>query len=106
MKKTAIIATLILSMAVVFIGCKDKRVPGRIYMPDMAYSRAYESYAPRDSNVFTMNPNNAGHKIFFNNLPPAGTLKDIAWKQQGYSISIVRYATVLKLKQTGLWQVK
>jgi mono/diheme cytochrome c family protein len=75
MKKTAIIATLILSMAVVFIGCKDKREPGRIYMPDMAYSRAYESYAPRDSNVFTMNPNNAGHKIFFNNLPPAGTLK-------------------------------
>jgi mono/diheme cytochrome c family protein len=75
MKKIAIISTLILSMAVVFIGCKDKREPGRIYMPDMAYSRAYESYALRDSNVFTMDPNDAGHKIFFNNLPPAGTLK-------------------------------
>ena len=75
MKKIAIIATLILSMAVVFIGCKDKREPGRIYMPDMAYSRAYESYALRDSSVFTMDPNDAGHKIFFNNLPPAGTLK-------------------------------
>ena len=75
MKKTAIIATLILSTATVFISCKDKREPGRIYMPDMAYSRAYESYAPRDSNVFTMDPNDAGHKIFFNNLPPAGTLK-------------------------------
>ena len=62
-------------MAVVFIGCKDKREPGRIYMPDMAYSRAYESYAPRDSAIFTMDPNSAGHKIFFNNLPPAGTLK-------------------------------
>jgi mono/diheme cytochrome c family protein len=75
MKKIAIIATLILSMAVVFIGCKDKREPGRIYMPDMTYSRAYESYAYRDSAIFTMNPNDAGHKIFFNNLPPVGTLK-------------------------------
>jgi mono/diheme cytochrome c family protein len=75
MKKAAIIATLILSMAVVFIGCKDKRSPGSVYMPDMAYSRAYESYAARDSAVFTMDPNDAGHKIFFNNLPPAGTLK-------------------------------
>ena len=75
MKKTAIIATLILSMAVVFIGCKDKRSPGSVYMPDMAYSRAYESYAARDSSVFTTDPNDAGHKIFFNNLPPAGTLK-------------------------------
>ena len=75
MKKIAIIATLILSMATVFIGCKDKTKPGSIYMPDMAYSRAYESYAYRDSAVFTMNPNDAGHKIFFNNLPPAGTLK-------------------------------
>jgi mono/diheme cytochrome c family protein len=75
MKKIAIIATLILSMAVVFIGCKDKREPGKIYMPDMAYSRAYESYAERDSAIFTTDPNNAGHKIFFNNMPPAGTLK-------------------------------
>lgn len=75
MKKIAIIATLALSMATVFIGCKDKREPGRAYMPDMAYSRAYESYASRDSAIFTMDPNSAGHKIFFNNLPPAGTLK-------------------------------
>ena len=75
MKKIAIIATLILSIAVVFIGCKDKSEPGRIYMPDMAYSRGYETYATRDSAIFTMDPNSAGHKIFFNNLPPAGTLK-------------------------------
>ena len=68
MKKITIIATLILSMATVFIGCKDKTKPGSIYMPDMAYSRAYESYASRDSAIFTMDPNNAGHKIFFNNM--------------------------------------
>jgi len=75
MKKFAIIATLILSTAVVFIGCKDKRDPGRVYMPDMAYSRGYETYASRDSAVFTTDPNDVGHKIFYNNLPPAGTIK-------------------------------
>lgn len=75
MKKTAIIATLILSIAIVFIGCKGKRDTGRAYMPDMAYSRAYESYATRDSSVFTTNPNDASHKIFYNNTPPAGTVK-------------------------------
>lgn len=75
MKKIAIIATLILSMTVVFIGCKDKREPGRVYMPDMAYSRGYETYATRDSAIFTTDPNDAGHKIFYNTLPPAGTIK-------------------------------
>lgn len=75
MKKIAIIATLILSMAAVFIGCKDKRDAGSVYMPDMAYSRAYESYATRDSAIFTTDPYNAGHKIFFNNMPPEGTVK-------------------------------
>ena len=29
-------------------GCGSKREPGRIYMPDMAYSRAYEAYAAND----------------------------------------------------------
>lgn len=32
--------------AFVFVSCADKRHPGKIYMPDMAYSRAYEAYAP------------------------------------------------------------
>ena len=29
-------------------GCSSKRDPGKIYMPDMAYSRAYEAYAGND----------------------------------------------------------
>ena len=29
-------------------GCLDKRHPGLVYMPDMAYSRAYEAYAPNN----------------------------------------------------------
>lgn len=31
-----------------FSSCADKREPNRVYMPDMAYSRAYETYAPND----------------------------------------------------------
>ena len=75
MKKIAIIAVLIVTTAVVFTGCGTKRTPGRIYMPDMAYSRAYETYAARDSSIFTTDPAERGSKIFYNNLSPAGTIK-------------------------------
>lgn len=39
-------AKLILSLigAVTIISCGTKREPNRVYMPDMAYSRAYEAY--------------------------------------------------------------
>ena len=35
--------------------CGSKREPGRTYMPDMAYSRAYEAYA--SNNLATENIN-------------------------------------------------
>ena len=35
---------LIAILATVFESCDNKREPGKIYMPDMAYSRAYEAY--------------------------------------------------------------
>ena len=44
MKKVSIITVIVL--AVVIWSCGDvKREPSRVYMPDMAYSRAYETYA-------------------------------------------------------------
>lgn len=43
-------------------------------MPDMAYSRAYESYAERDSLVFTTDESQSDAKIFYNNKPVAGTI--------------------------------
>src|SRR5438874_5600654 len=50
------------------IGCSDvKRKPGDIYMPDMAYSRAYETYIERDSTVFTDDPLNKKDEVFYNN---------------------------------------
>lgn len=71
-----ILAALLLSGIIFFCGCGGKNAPGRIYMPDMAYSRAYESYAQRDSTKFTMDFSKAGgNMIFFNNIPPKGTIK-------------------------------
>ena len=47
MKKIKIIVSLfvLVSLSVAFQSCDSKREPGKIYMPDMAYSRAYEAYA-------------------------------------------------------------
>jgi mono/diheme cytochrome c family protein len=55
--------------------CGVKREPGSAYMPDMAYSRAYETNAQRDSAIFTMHRNEAGAKIFYNGAPAAGTIE-------------------------------
>jgi mono/diheme cytochrome c family protein len=68
---------IILSAGVVIMSysCDGvRRDPGLVYMPDMAYSRAYETYMERDSNVFTMDAADPGDKIFYNNQPVAGTI--------------------------------
>lgn len=65
MNKLSIIT--VLSAAAVIVSCSDvKRNPGRVYMPDMAYSRAYETYADH-SNL-------ADEGINYNNMPVAGTI--------------------------------
>ena len=50
MKKIKIIVAFVLIaiLATVFESCDSKREPGKIYMPDMTYSRAYEAYAAND----------------------------------------------------------
>ena len=76
MKKIATILILVLATTFVFISCDTKRQPGKIYMPDMAYSRAYETYAERDSSTFSMNiQERGGSKIFYNAMPATGTIK-------------------------------
>ena len=53
--------------AISLVSCDEvKRTPGSIYMPDMAYSRAYESYADH-SNL-------TAKGIYYDNLPVAGTI--------------------------------
>ena len=48
MKKINLVLVLMFFAATVMVSCRDKRDPGRVYMPDMAYSRAYEAYAPNN----------------------------------------------------------
>lgn len=76
MKKIITIPVLLLAATIAITSCKDKRNPGTIYMPDMAYSRTLETYAELDSLKFTSDVNNkGGNKIFFNEMPAAGTIK-------------------------------
>lgn len=39
---------MVIAAGLFTIGCSSKRDPGKIYMPDMAYSRAYEAYAANE----------------------------------------------------------
>ncbi|HRF17526.1 MAG TPA: cytochrome c [Chitinophagaceae bacterium] len=73
MKKFGII-TILAVVAVAMVSCnKVRRSPGRAYMPDMAYSRAYETYAS------TENLQQKG--IHYTGQPVAGTLAkgDMNW---------------------------
>lgn len=76
MKKIATLSAVIITMCIAFVSCDSKREPGKIYMPDMAYSRAYETYAERDSSLFTTDQSmRGGSKIYYDNHPPLGTIK-------------------------------
>ncbi len=77
MKKYTIITLLILSVAgvTVMTSCDNKRNPGSIYMPDMTYSRAVETYAPLDSLMFTADFKNPGAKIYYNRKTVPGTIQ-------------------------------
>ena len=76
MKRLTYISAILMTAIIAITSCHDKRSPGRIYMPDMTYSRAYESYAERDSTKFTMDPTKkGGSMIYFDNRPAAGTIK-------------------------------
>ena len=66
MKKLSIISVLV--MAVIVWSCSDvRRSPGHVYMPDMVYSRAFETYAPIDTLE--------KQGIHYNRTPVAGTIK-------------------------------
>ncbi|HEX5153913.1 MAG TPA: cytochrome c [Parafilimonas sp.] len=64
-----------ITAGLIITGCSDvRRNPGRVYVPDMTYSRAYETYAALDSDKFTSDVKELGRKIFYNQLPVAGTI--------------------------------
>ena len=66
MKKATIVFCGLAALVIAAAGCSDvKRKPGKVYMPDMAYSRAYETYST--------NPVFADGRT--NQEPVAGTIK-------------------------------
>ena len=77
MKKIKIISFFsVVISATTLLGCGGKGDPGRVYMPDMAYSRAYETYASHDSTVITTDPSKrGGNAIYYNAKPVVGTIK-------------------------------
>ena len=73
---TYITAILVTAIIVTVSSCDSKRQPGKVYMPDMAYSRAYETYAYRDTTLFTMDiAKRGGAMIYYDAKPVAGTMK-------------------------------
>jgi len=74
MKMKLSICSLAVVALIILAGCGDdiKRTPGKVYMPDMAYSRAYETYsvtqAQKDSLL-------SKYGVHFSNTPVPGTIK-------------------------------
>jgi len=64
--KTMNLISGIFIFAIAFTSCRDKRDPGRVYMPDMAYSRAFEAYAQNNLKQYGIN---------YINYPVEGTIK-------------------------------
>jgi mono/diheme cytochrome c family protein len=70
MKKVLIIAFI--ASAAIGAGCNGiKREPSRVYMPDMFYSRAYETYALTTEQKAELEKKG----IHYNGMPVVGTIK-------------------------------
>jgi mono/diheme cytochrome c family protein len=71
MKKVFILSIVIAAVTIIE-SCSDvRRKPGRVYMPDMAYSRAYETYSITEEEKQALEKQG----IHFSNTPVAGTIK-------------------------------
>lgn len=74
MKKITILSGIVLLMATAMVSCQggSGNDPGNAYMPDMMYSRAYETYGYNDVNGEWDSLKARG--IFYNAQPVAGTM--------------------------------
>lgn len=71
MKKLSILS-LVVAIVVLAASCDGvRRKPGRVYMPDMAYSRAYETYSVTEEAKKELEKKG----IHFSNIPVPGTIK-------------------------------
>ena len=77
MKRTNFLTAIMITTTVwTFLSCSSdkQKPPHRIYMPDMSYSRAIETYTLLNDTVFTTDPLKAGREIFYNSKPVVGTV--------------------------------
>jgi mono/diheme cytochrome c family protein len=74
--KNFFVVALVFCFGLVITSCSDvRRRPGAVYMPDMGYSVAVETYAKLDSTKFTNNPAELGEgKTYYTANPVAGTI--------------------------------
>ena len=74
MKKTGILIGGLVAIGLGIAGCGGAHGsdPGRAYMPDMYYSRAYEAYGYNTSDEYEENLRKRG--IHYDGLPVAGTM--------------------------------
>lgn len=106
-------AIVVVAAMAITTGCGSNRNPGRVYMPDMAYSRTYEAYDLLDSTQFTTNPNDKGGRIFFDAHTVPGTIKrgdefpyTLANDSVGYKLSAavpnpIQSMTVAEMAEAG-----
>ena len=76
MMKKFFAITFIFSVGLIITACSDvRRSPGDVYMPDMAYSVAIETYSKPDSSKFTDKPSEIGEgKAYYTADPVPGTI--------------------------------
>lgn len=72
MMKKIFVITGFIGLAAAVVSCGGKRSTGRAYMPDMAYSVAYETYAETADRL--KNTSAEGGQVFFNSKPVEGTV--------------------------------
>jgi mono/diheme cytochrome c family protein len=71
MKRVSVITGCV-ALALAMTSCDNaRRDPGRAYMPDMAYSRAYETYEPAQERLKTSGAESEPH---FTGRPVTGTI--------------------------------
>ncbi len=75
MKKLIYISFIAITVFLVSCSTGPKRHPGNVYMPDMAYSRAYETYPDLDGKIFTNIDSMAGGHIYYDRKPVVGAVK-------------------------------
>lgn len=73
MKNSLIIAGCV-ALALAVTSCGDSRDPGRAYMPDMAYSRAYETYTDANKRLNESGIDSGATNPYFTGRPVEGTV--------------------------------